>query len=66
MCTLLLPGVEVIPEHTEGQHREKQQAHTVNHSPVNNKEAPTPIFIFTQGGSHFLVNMHCTEKGISY
>lgn len=37
---MILPGVEVVPEYTEQRHREKQQAHTVNHSPVKNITQP--------------------------
>jgi hypothetical protein len=51
MCALLLPGVEVVPEHTEQQHREKQQAHTVNYSPVKNT-TKSPLPITTQGAAH--------------
>lgn len=40
VCAVLLPGVEVVPEYTEQRHREKQQAHTVNHSPVINITQP--------------------------
>jgi len=40
VCAVLLPGVEVVPEYTEQRHREKQQAHTVNHSPVKDITQP--------------------------
>ena len=63
MCAVLLPGVEVVPEYTEQRHREKQQAHTVNHSPVKNITQPPaypPLPSSTKALLIPLETMHCT------